>query len=72
MKEVKVEDAVGMVLCHDLTRIVPGEFKGCAFQKGHIIQQEDIEALLDMGKRHVYVDVYKRQVPISWRTELRL
>lgn len=55
MKEVKVEDAVGMVLCHDLTRIVPGEFKGCAFQKGHIIQQEDIEALLDMGKRHVYV-----------------
>ncbi|MDP4109063.1 MAG: molybdopterin-binding protein [Bacillota bacterium] len=55
MKEVRVEDAVGMVLCHDMTRIVPGEFKGCAFRKGHIIREEDIETLLDMGKKHIFV-----------------
>lgn len=55
MEKVKVEDAVGMVLCHDITEIVPGKFKGRAFAKGHIIQQEDIEKLLDLGKRHIYV-----------------
>ncbi|MSS63910.1 molybdopterin-binding protein [Velocimicrobium porci] len=55
MKEVRVEDAVGMVLCHDLTEIVPGKFKGCAFRKGHIIEEKDIEKLLDIGKRYIYV-----------------
>lgn len=55
MKEVKVEEAVGMVLCHDLTEIIPGKFKGCAFKKGHVIQQEDIERLLNIGKRNIYV-----------------
>ena len=43
MKKVNVRDAVGMVLCHDITQIIPGKFKGRAFQKGHIIQEEDIE-----------------------------
>ena len=37
MKHLSVRDAVGMVLCHDVTRIVPGEYKGPAFKKGHII-----------------------------------
>ncbi len=55
MKKVRVEDAVGMVLGHDLTRIVPGKFKGAAFKKGHIIQGEDIEILKNMGKYNVYV-----------------
>ena len=55
MKEVKVEDAVGMVLCHDMTEIIPGKKKGCAFKKGHIVAKEDIEKLLDMGKRHIFV-----------------
>ncbi len=54
-REVRVEDAVGMRLAHDLTRIVPGEFKGPAFQLGHLIQEEDIPLLLDIGKRHIYV-----------------
>jgi molybdenum cofactor synthesis domain-containing protein len=44
-----------MVLCHDVTRILPGEYKGPAFKKGHIIASEDIELLLDMGKASVYV-----------------
>lgn len=44
-----------MTLAHDLTRIVPGEFKGPAFKKGHIISREDIPLLLDIGKRFIYV-----------------
>lgn len=55
MKKVKTEDAVGMVLCHDVTKIVPGKFKGRAFKKGHIIKSEDIPALLSLGKDHIYV-----------------
>ncbi|NLT19729.1 MAG: molybdopterin-binding protein [Syntrophomonadaceae bacterium] len=55
MKTIRVEDAVGTVLCHDITRIVPGEFKGPAFRKGHIITPEDIPELLKLGKEHIYV-----------------
>lgn len=55
MKQVSVQDAVGMVLCHDVTRIVPGDSKGPAFKKGHIIRPADIEPLLDMGKANVFV-----------------
>lgn len=54
-REVPVEQAVGMALAHDLTRIVPGEFKGRAFVKGHIVREEDIPRLLDIGKRFIYV-----------------
>ncbi|WP_432663998.1 molybdopterin-binding protein [Wukongibacter baidiensis] len=55
MKKVRVEDAVGMVLGHDLTRIVPGEFKGAAFKKGHIVKEEDVEILKNMGKYNIHV-----------------
>lgn len=54
-KEIPVEQAIGMTLAHDLTRIVPGEFKGRAFAKGHVIRKEDIPVLLDIGKRFIYV-----------------
>jgi molybdenum cofactor synthesis domain-containing protein len=59
MEKVRVEDAVGMVLAHDLTKIVPGEFKGPAFKKGHIVQAGDIEELKSIGKNHLWV------VPLS-------
>ena len=55
MKEVTVEQAVGTVLAHDLTQIIPGEYKGPKFKKGHIITEEDIPLLLSMGKRHLFV-----------------
>ncbi len=55
MKKVKIQKAIGMVLGHDLTRIVPGRFKGVAFKKGHIIREEDIPALLDIGKETIFV-----------------
>ncbi|MCL2337429.1 MAG: molybdopterin-binding protein [Firmicutes bacterium] len=55
MRKVKVEDAVGMVLCHDITKIVPDEFKGPAFKKGHVVKEEDIQELLKLGKDHLYI-----------------
>ncbi len=55
MKVVPVQEAVGMVLCHDITQIIPGEFKGRAFKKGHIVQFEDIPKLLNIGKENLYV-----------------
>ncbi|HIU25468.1 MAG TPA: molybdopterin-binding protein [Candidatus Copromorpha excrementigallinarum] len=55
MKEVAVEKAVGTVLAHDLTQIIPGEYKGPKFKKGHVIKEEDIPLLLSMGKKHLFV-----------------
>ena len=55
MKQIKTEDAVGCVLCQDITKIVKGEFKGAAFRKGHVVREEDVEELLNIGKRHLYV-----------------
>lgn len=55
MHMIKVEDAIGMVLCHDITRTIPGEYKGPAFYKGHIITAEDIPVLRKLGKEHLYV-----------------
>lgn len=52
---VKVEDAVGKVLGHDLTKIVPGEYKGPAFRKGHVIRPEDVPHLKNIGKEHIYL-----------------
>lgn len=54
-KTVAVEEAVGMVLPHDITEIVKDEFKGRAFKKGHIIRAEDIDHLKRLGKEHIYV-----------------
>lgn len=55
MKTIHVKDAVGSVLCHDITRIVPGGDKGPVFRKGHIVREEDIPTLLEVGKEHLYV-----------------
>ncbi len=55
MKLIETKQAVGHVLCHDLTRIVPGVVKDAAFRKGHIVTPEDIPVLLSMGKDHLYV-----------------
>lgn len=55
MKLIKTTEAVGHVLCHDLTQILPGEFKGARFRKGHIVTEEDIPVLLSMGKENLYI-----------------
>ena len=54
MKKVNVQDAIGMALCHDITEMNDG-FKGVAFKRGHIIRPEDVEHMLNIGKRTVFV-----------------
>lgn len=55
MRVLRVHDSIGSVLGHDLTRIVPGEFKGPAFKKGHVIRVEDVPELLRLGREHIHV-----------------
>lgn len=55
MKLIRTEDAVGHVLCHDLTQIIKGEYKDARFRKGHVVTAEDIPVLLSMGKEHLYI-----------------
>lgn len=39
MRRIETIHAVGQVLCHDVTRIIPGEWKGAQFRKGHVVTQ---------------------------------
>ena len=55
MKKINVKEAVGMTLCHDITEIIPGGFKGAKFLKGHIIREDDVEVLLSLGKENIYI-----------------
>ena len=55
MKEIRTEDAVGHILCHDITQIIKDEKKGVLFSKGHIVREEDIPLLLSVGKEHLFV-----------------
>lgn len=55
MKEIRTEDAVGHVLCHDITQIIKDKKKGVVFSKGHIVKEEDIPVLLSVGKEHLFV-----------------
>lgn len=59
---IRVQDAVGTVLCHDITRIVPGESKGPVFRKGHRVTADDIPTLLHVGKE--YLDVYEERADL--------
>jgi molybdenum cofactor synthesis domain-containing protein len=59
MKKIAVQDAIGSILCHDITQIIPGEIKDRAFKKGHIIKAEDVKILLSLGKDHIYVWEHK-------------
>ena len=54
MKKINVRDAIGMELCHDITEMNDG-FKGVAFKRGHIIREEDVEHMVNIGKRTVFV-----------------
>lgn len=76
MKKLKIEDAVGRTLCHDMTAILEDGFKGVKFRRGHVIVAEDIPALLDMGKSHIYVwepeadEVHEDDAAIAVATEI--
>lgn len=55
MRLLPVQEAVGMILGHDMTEIIPGEHKKVAFKKGHIITEEEIPRFLNMGKEHIFI-----------------
>ena len=54
MKKIKTQDAVGMTLCHDITEVRDG-FKGRAFRRGQVITPADVDHLLNLGKKHIYI-----------------
>lgn len=55
MKRIKTQEAVGQVLCHDITQIIKGVTKGVRFSKGHVVVESDVPVLLSLGKDHLYV-----------------
>ncbi len=55
MKLIKTEEAVGHVLCHDMTQIIKDTYKDARFRKGHVVTEEDIPVLLSMGKENLCV-----------------
>jgi len=55
MRQIRTEDAVGQILCHDITQIIKGVTKDAAFRKGHVVQEVDIPVLLSLGKEHLFV-----------------
>lgn len=55
MKLIKTEEAVGHVLCHDMTQIIKDQYKDARFRKGHVVTEADIPVLLSMGKENLYV-----------------
>lgn len=54
VRYLETEKSIGRVICHDITKIEKGVFKGALFRKGHCIREEDIGVLLDLGKKHIY------------------
>ncbi len=52
---IRVEDAVGTRLAHDITEVLPGKYKGPRFRRGHVVQAHELDHLRRLGKRHLYV-----------------
>ncbi len=62
-RTIPVEEAIGTTLAHDMTQIIPGEFKGPAFKKGHILSAGDVCQMMRMGKNNVYImDLKENQI----------
>ena len=72
MKLMKTEDAVGQILCHDITQIIKGVTKDAVFRKGHVIQEEDIPILLSVGKDHIYIWENNENICFSEQLEEKL
>ena len=50
MKLMKTTEAVGQVLCHDITQIIKGVTKDAVLRKGHIVTEKDKPVLLSDRK----------------------
>ncbi len=55
LRKIKLNDSVGRTLGHDITKVIPGKFKGPLFRRGHIIRDVDIPEILSIGKEHIYI-----------------
>ncbi len=62
VQSIPVEKAVGTILGHDITQIVPDLFKEPRFRKGHLITQEDVDVLKDLGKEHIFVACFNGEL----------
>jgi len=55
IRKIRIEEAIGMPLAHSVTKVVPGKLKKPAFERGHVIEKEDVPEFLRIGKEHIYV-----------------
>jgi molybdenum cofactor synthesis domain-containing protein len=55
LKKIRLQEAIGSKLAHDITEIRSGEFKGPAFRRGHAVCEADLCHLQRLGKNHLYV-----------------
>jgi molybdenum cofactor synthesis domain-containing protein len=55
LKKIKLQEAIGSKVAHDITEIRPGDFKGPAFRRGHTVCEADLCHLQRLGKNHLYV-----------------
>lgn len=55
LKRIPVEEAIGKPLAHDITRVVPGEFKGPQYSRGYVVEPGDVCRLQQLGKNQLYV-----------------
>ena len=69
MKLIRTEDAVGHILCHDITQIIKDEKKGVLFKKGHVVKEDDIPLLLSVGKEHLFVWEKKKESFMKMRRQ---
>ena len=69
MKEIRTEDAVGHILCHDITQLIKDEKKGVLFKKGHVVKEDDIPLLLSVGKEHLFVWEKKKESFMKMRRQ---
>lgn len=63
MKRMKVEDAVGKPLAHDVIQYGPGT-KKVLYRRGHVISSENLEDLKDSGNYRVYVNEGKGETGV--------
>jgi hypothetical protein len=55
VERIRVEQAIGQALAHDITEIRPGGFKGAAFRRGHVVRERDLDHLRRLGKDHLFI-----------------
>jgi formylmethanofuran dehydrogenase subunit E len=61
---VPVNEAVGKLFAHDMTKVEPGQSKEAVFRKGQQFEAGDLCRLQQMGRNHLYVE--RQDVGEDW------